>query len=621
MHLGLVARRPVTQRQRHLATCFIAGLAFLAIFQWAYSSIDPALYQYRDDGIITLSHARNWVDFGFIGVNPSGERLEGTSAPLQMLLYAAAYAVTHVGYATFDQLQTLICTFALGWLIAALFAERPWFALAASVATALALTQMGSFMVWHASGMENALMHAFLLGTVVVLHRAARDGIVNWKWAVVPFLASIVRVEGIYYVAPLLAVFCIRGAATGRGHETRRFAATVGTLWIVFNLWRCVYFGALLPNTAVAQGISVGDRLLELVTLNPIYLDQSFALAKVIFARQGAYLLLLAAPLLVLRARGGASMFLFALACAVIACSLFAPFVFGQARLDTSRTTTHAAVFVMVAVAAAMYEWEPQRADRYSLPAIALVVFVIHDFASSRPYHVCCGIDGFDETRRQFEQLARNHGIARPTVANPDLGIMTWHKQFNVVDLGFLGSSIISRLRDEEEPLRRYLLDFAAPDIIESHGYWTCRYASVLADPRFTERYVFVGKPDAQSARQCKGVAVPTGVWMRRDIMRSSRSAERVLMDDLARSPTVARVQAELAACSAASPGTPGACAYVVRAVYRMLPEFRASGSTEALLRAFDASPAREFGTFVIRGAQDGKAYKPFVDYLSSAPM
>ena len=29
------------------------------------------------DGVITLSHARNLVDFGFIGHSPSGERVEG----------------------------------------------------------------------------------------------------------------------------------------------------------------------------------------------------------------------------------------------------------------------------------------------------------------------------------------------------------------------------------------------------------------------------------------------------------------------------------------------------------------------------------------------------------------
>ena len=85
------------------ATGWIAlcgGILFCAILQWRYLGIDPDFYQFRDDGVITLSHARNWIDFGFIGVGPSGERIEATSAPLQLLLYAAAYAVTGVGFSS-----------------------------------------------------------------------------------------------------------------------------------------------------------------------------------------------------------------------------------------------------------------------------------------------------------------------------------------------------------------------------------------------------------------------------------------------------------------------------------------------------------------------------------------
>ena len=68
------------------------ALLFVFFFFLGYEKIPVHFYRYRDDGVITLSHARNWVDFGFIGVNPSGERVEATSAPLQMLLYALAYA-------------------------------------------------------------------------------------------------------------------------------------------------------------------------------------------------------------------------------------------------------------------------------------------------------------------------------------------------------------------------------------------------------------------------------------------------------------------------------------------------------------------------------------------------
>ncbi|MEJ6023457.1 hypothetical protein [Ramlibacter sp. PS4R-6] len=586
----------------------IGGLLFLAAFQWRYATVSPLLYEFRDDGIITLSHGRNWVDFGFIGINPSGERLEATSAPLQMFLYAAAYALFGAGYAPFVNVQTWACTFALGAILTFFFATRPWFALGVAAASALVLTQAGSFVVWHGSGMENALMHVLLPWTVYLLYRFSVTGQVDLRWAVVPFLASIVRVEAVYHVAPLLAVFCAYWATARGGGEARRFTAVVAVLWIAFNAWRYFYFGAVFPNTAVAQGISVGERLVELVTLSPTYLDQSLTAARVIFSRHGAYLLLLALPLLLLRSRSGPNVLLLALGGTLVLTALFTPFLFGVARLDTSRTTTQLAVAVVIVLIAAAADWQPRRADRYPMLVTAIAVFLIHQVSSSAPYGVCCGLDDFDKTRKSFEQLAQREGIPRPTVANPDLGIVSWHKTMNIVDLGLLGSSIVPRLDADGPAMRRYLLDFAAPDMFEAHGFWSCRYARALG-PAFFERYAFAGAPDAKPTISCKGVEAPSGVWIRKDVMRDSASRERALLQDLARKPDVARVAAELQACKAS-------CVYVARSVYRMLPEFRAQGDVPKLRTLFENSPSRDYDLFLIAGAEDPRAWRKALDLL-----
>ncbi|HSV34814.1 MAG TPA: hypothetical protein VLI46_04615, partial [Ramlibacter sp.] len=200
--LAMVVSRPAV-------LALLGGLIFLAVFQWRYASINPDLYRYRDDGVITLSHAKNLIDFGFIGVNPSGERVEGFSAPLQFLVYALVYAVSGLGFTGFADLQTAAATFALGAMFVLFFAGRPVFALAACAVAAVVLTALASFMIWHGSGMENALTHVALLGTVFVLYDFARKGRVDRRWVVVPFLASITRLEGIYHVAPLIVVFCL----------------------------------------------------------------------------------------------------------------------------------------------------------------------------------------------------------------------------------------------------------------------------------------------------------------------------------------------------------------------------------------------------------------------------
>lgn len=599
---------PPARGARAFWLALAGGLVFCAVFQWRYAQIDPALFQYRDDGIITLSHARNWVDFGFIGLNPSGERIEASSAPLQLLLYALAYGLTHVGYQAFMDLQTLACSFAIGALFTSLFAQRPLFAVAATAAAALALTQLPAFMVWHASGMENALLHVFLLWTVAVLWGFAAAGRIDHRWVVVPFLASIVRVEAVFHVAPLLLVFCIYWHGAVGDRRARDFLVRFIVLWALFNLARYAYFGSLMPNTAVAQGISVMGRMIELVTLSPLYLDQSFALARGNLSRHGGYLLLLALPFVVFRRSGRREVLLLVLAGVLVLTAFFTPFVFGPARLDVSRTTTHMALFVMVAVAASVCQWEWRRADLYAVALAVSVVFLVHEYARTSPTKACCDARDFDATRLVFERIAREQGIARATVANPDLGVLSWHKQFNMVDLGLLGSSLLPRLDDG--PVRtRYLLDYAAPDVIETHGWWTCLHAPTLADPRFTARYVEASAPGQQQLR-CRDVLVPTGTWIRRDAMRDSPSAERKLMDALAARPSVERVAEELRACQARPGSSAADCAYVARSVYRVLPEFRAQGDQDRLEALFQASRSKEYDLFLLRGAHDGRAWR-----------
>src|SRR5262245_50991915 len=115
-------RVPLPQLARYapLWAGLAAGAVFLALFTYA-NPLPPDAYKYRDDAIITLSHARNLVDFGSIGVDAAGARVEGFSAPLQFWVFTASYALTHCSYQTFLDWQTRICTFLLGFAMVQLF--------------------------------------------------------------------------------------------------------------------------------------------------------------------------------------------------------------------------------------------------------------------------------------------------------------------------------------------------------------------------------------------------------------------------------------------------------------------------------------------------------------------
>src|ERR1700730_10832881 len=121
----------MTHRGRILELGFLIGLvlfgsaAFLCVFRYHLKSIPSANYENRDDALITLSHARNLVEFGFIGVSPSGERVEGFSAPAQFWIAAGAYRLTRFDYATFFRWQLTLGTLLLGACFAGLCLAVP----------------------------------------------------------------------------------------------------------------------------------------------------------------------------------------------------------------------------------------------------------------------------------------------------------------------------------------------------------------------------------------------------------------------------------------------------------------------------------------------------------------
>ena len=248
---------------RALPASLPGGLLFVLIFGYALSGIEDRLYEVRDDGVVTMSHARNLVEYGFIGINPSGDRVEGYSAPVQFFLYAAAYAVTGVGYAAYAKAQTMIATFLLGALWVLFFPERKVLAVALAGLAAVFLVWLRPFLLWHGSGMENAVTHVLFLAAVLGMVMLVRnpEGRGAYWWAIPIFLASISRIDGIWHIGPVLVVFGVFWRVAFRNWRGAHVSLLVPGLWALFQGWRYLYFGDVLPNTAYAQGISVFDNL------------------------------------------------------------------------------------------------------------------------------------------------------------------------------------------------------------------------------------------------------------------------------------------------------------------------------------------------------------------------
>ena len=600
---------------RTLQLFLIGGVIFSALSFWSYSAIDGNLYQVRDDGVITMSHARNWVDYGFIGVNPSGGRVEGYSAPVQFLVYAIAYRLSGLSYDTYAAAQTVIATFLLGGLFILFFRDHRVYAVILTGLAALLLFNLMPFLQWHGSGMENAITHTLFLAAVLILVSFAKSGKITYPLALIVFLATISRIDSVYHIAPLLLIFSLFWWFTFKNPGGLYFSLVVFGLWSVFHLWRYLYFGDLLPNTAYAQGITAGPGWYDLLRPAPDVIE----IARKIFARHGAYLLLLASPFLFFARRKRGALLLFLLIGSIGLTAWFNPAVFGEATLDAARTTTHLALFTALGVAAIFYQIDNRRHLLWIGPTLLTAGFFVFQLNSVPPRDLCCDINRFDSIRQEFARLARQEGLVRPTVANPDLGIMSWHKQFNIVDLGRLGSPIMAKL-NTPAPLPwimdEYFFEYAAPDLIESHDLWSCRYdQAIFSDPRFERNYQPIEvRVDELTKKHCRAnPAALSGIWIRRDILQSSESRERKLIDALASSPSVAPLRRELAWCQAQPDHN---CVYVARTAYRFLPELRGQGLIDELNELFGQSRTREYDLYLINGYRDGPAYREAIAFI-----
>jgi hypothetical protein len=594
----------------------VGGLVFLLIFNVYYSKLNPDFYALRDDGIITLSHAKNLVDYGFIGVGPSGERLEGYSAPVQFLVYALAYWLCGVSFSEFAEVQTQACTFALGSIFVLFFRDRRCFAVVAAIATAVLLGRLTPFIQWHGSGMENALTHVLFALTTLVLFQFALGKQVHLWMALVPFLASISRLEAMYHIFPLLVIFATYFYFVEGKKDGVVFLIVVMVLWAAYHAWRYLYFGDLKPNTAYAQEISIAGRILGLFRLDRDLLASSFGNAKLIFSSHGGYLSLLALPLLVFVTWRSTSGLLFAMTVSIACTSFSNPFVFGPTRLDVTRSTTQMAFFSLLSISCVLYLARRRQTVLFSVILLPAILFV--DRINYRPsYDMCCRISYFDSFRRQFSKISEDERLPRPTVSNPDLGVVSWYKQFNIVDLGMLGSKIMAKLA-KSPFIGEYFFEYAAPDIIESHGMWTCRYnESIFSDKRFRERYDVVWE-EASKCPECGDDDLIAGIWVRKDIRRNAVTAERVLIDDLLEELSVERLRRELATCQESKP-EPSSCVYVARSAYRFLPEFTSKGDVDELLQVFRSSRTRPFDYFLLTGARDGKADDGAIAFITAS--
>jgi hypothetical protein len=457
--------------------------------------------------------------------------------------------------------------------------------------------------------MENALTHFFYLTTLYALYVMVRGQRVR-LWYVVPvFMAAIARIEGMVHVGVILfyfAAFWWRAYRTAHGVV---FTLIVSALWAAFQAARWIYFGDLLPNTAYAQAFDLGDRLRPFLELDAAHLSSVLSLCVTVFYKQGWWTLFFALPFLLLMKRATANVFLAGAVMLVFASAFLGPFMFGPARIDVARTTTQTTLCVaLLACFAVMHTTNVRKCATLAAVYFLPLAVATHLLADIKPYYLGLSTKTFDATRTRFAEIAAENAIPRPTVANPDLGVMTWHKQFNVVDPGMLGTPEMAKLRTSPA-LSRYCFEYALPDIVESHGSWTTMYCqTIFLREDFRSTYEMLD--GSESADElCRAGIPPRRYWIRRDIKRESATPERGLLDALQDRLEPSRIAAEIARCKAS--GQP--CTYITRTVYKFVPELRTHGQFDEVLAMFTSHERA-----VLEGWRSARAHMDVIAAVSA---
>ena len=620
-----------------------AGLSVSLIYILRLLTVPFDYFWSRDDGIITLSHAKNFLTSGFIGVSPSGDIVEGFSSPLQAALFIPWYVAFKDSIDTFNIFIFLTCSFAIGYYLYLLYewlmeSRRPsspsiatgWI-LISVVFTAIFSTISTPYIMWMGSGMENPLTTAFTVIALVEMIISCPQKISfrrQIQLGVVFFLASVTRLDGIYFWLPLTLTWTIVYFWLNSKRRPRPYALAIFLLAsALFMFSRYIYFGELTSNTSIVQGIDIGRNLSGVLAgqLNP-GIGQSIKLTSVFNYASSAVGFSL---VLLTKSANRKYLVLCLFAFSYLLLCFFYPLVVAPfSRLYEFRATVQCYIVVSIVVVSSFLVFASSRHGKSNFKplyiALALPVLVIAKASYDsyeKPYDLCCSTKYFRQFAQEFDEAAQANKLAFPIISNPDLGIMSYFKKFNIVDLGYLGSKILSRLQNDHKARDLYLSSYAKPDLIESHDYWSCAYRSFLKSPEFAKAY----RPIRESldSSQCLDGQTSYGIWIRKDIEVGSKSPERRFIDALQgnlsgneRLSVIAG--SEMDRCVKTTTFPRHDCNYVYRSIYRIMPLLSARRLSDlpVIVSASSEYGMHDIALHLLSGRSNPRAFVEFLDSI-----
>ena len=497
------------------------------------STLPAKFWIFRDDSVIHLSQAKNLALFGSIGLSP-GDRVEAMSSPLNFAIAAITYAInpslSYENYLRYFLVLTLLgLSISINFALRSILhkSNRNNLEILTGINLSIFLLGLSSWTTfgWLISGMENVLCVTLMFFLIGVLYKENVNILLAICFAT---LLGLCRIEMAILIGPLLLLSSLR-IQTGTKRKVSVVLAPI-IIWSVIHIFRFVYFGHLLPNTATALnknlspasivfiGVEYVLILLAILKHTPrvfgnILITRGLSLVLIgtgIFRINSAsystsYKLVLIASLLgigillFLLFRARQFLWKWQLLILVSIMPLNHYFLFGPARLSAFRIVS---IFVIPVIAlfivsVSTLDWKIDKGRKMIFLLLPFALILIMGVSKiDPPRNLCCAISPSESYINKqavtvFDNSLNSHPL--PIVANPDLGKISFTKNLVNVDLGLIGEPVLAKfMRDSPGLVDEYLIDLVAPDIIELHGHWKCVYSDLLKNPKFASQWDLV---------------------------------------------------------------------------------------------------------------------------------
>ncbi len=234
--------------RRHASWLVLCGVVYVAHYL-VYCLPQPF---FIEDAAITFTYAEHLVRGEGLVTYPGGERVEGYSNALWTFLLAALYGLGLPTWTAAKILGALLGVATLPLVFDITRRMRPQAREDAAWLAPLALSLTTPFVIWNASGLENALF-CFLLaaGTWRLLIEDEQDR--PPLSAILFFLLAMTRPEGMMYAAIALLARILYAIAGKKPLSVLSWLLAFSIPFIAYNAWRYWYFAWEFPNTYYAK--------------------------------------------------------------------------------------------------------------------------------------------------------------------------------------------------------------------------------------------------------------------------------------------------------------------------------------------------------------------------------